>query len=778
MKKVFLLHILLCFFINTYSQDISGFQKLRGEIIASESNDVYNTPKYFAFDTDENTCFRAKNLKGWVGLDLKQPYNIKKIRLFPRKEKPERLLGAIIQGANKEDFSDAQNLFTIIDTPSPYHYTIYTIENISSFRYVRCYCPNTYCNVADIEFYANPDSQIREYKQLTNLPSIYLETAGNFDFVDKSVYAENSKVFVASNDGVQSFPASIKGRGNSTWDYLTKKSFRIKFDKKQHFLNLPANAKNWTLISSHVDKTFLRNGLTFEMAKNLEFEFTPVCVFADVFLDGFYYGTYFVSDQIDVRENRIDIQEMTPQDNQMPELSGGYHLEVDGYAKLEPVYFTTPQGVDITIKSPEDDLITEEQKNYIKNHVYTMESVLYSDPERACTQYIDIKSAVSYYLISEISGNCDSFWCFHCYKKRNDDKLYFGPVWDFDQAYLNDGRMSLEKSILDVNFGFKQWFPRIMNTKIAKEELKRQWNIIIDNGVEAIMNDYIDENSRLINDSQILNYERWMSLNQKIFTNIFVTDTYQGYIDYLKDYLVKRFIWADEQVKYFCADNIVILPTSEDSSNRYLWKTSLDTPPVDWYSVSFNDNTWKSQLAPFGTINVCTSWTSSDIYIRRSFNVADDVIDNLQSLILSIFYDEDSEVYINGVLAAQFQNYLVGYNKYKIDKSLLKKGNNVIAVHCHQTEGGQYIDAGLIGVVSQPTLSNDIEADDVNYYVDGRTIFVNDVPQHSVVNIYSLSGILVYSNINSGTSFSKEMPYSGIYILNINGKSEKFTVAY
>jgi hypothetical protein len=80
--------------------------------------------------------------------------------------------------------------------------------------------------------------------------------------------------------------------------------------------------------------------------------------------------------------------------------------------------------------------------------------------------------------------------------------------------------MNLEKSILDVDFGFKQWFPRIMDTQVAKDELKRQWKSIIDNGVESIMNNYIDDNAQLIYDSQILNYERWNSLDKYIFTNI------------------------------------------------------------------------------------------------------------------------------------------------------------------------------------------------------------------------------------------------------------------
>ena len=69
---------------------------------------------------------------------------------------------------------------------------------------------------------------------------------------------------------------------------------------------------------------------------------------------------------------------------------------------------------------------------------------------------------------------------------------------------------------------------------------------------------------------------------------------------------------------------------------------------------------------------------------------------------LRLYHDEDAEVYLNGVLAVKARNYNGNYDEFcgpgTAARNALKVGANVIAVHCHQTTGGQFIDAGLVEV--------------------------------------------------------------------------------
>src|SRR5262249_57280746 len=89
-------------------------------------------------------------------------------------------------------------------------------------------------------------------------------------------------------------------------------------------------------------------------------------------------------------------------------------------------------------------------------------------------------------------------------------------------------------------------------------------------------------------------------------------------------------------------------------------------------------------------------WRSRDIWLRRTFTLPD--LDR-NALSLSVHHDEDAEIYLNGVLAARPGGFASDYDEVAISeeaRAALRPGKNVLAVHCHQTGGGQYIDVGIV----------------------------------------------------------------------------------
>jgi hypothetical protein len=87
---------------------------------------------------------------------------------------------------------------------------------------------------------------------------------------------------------------------------------------------------------------------------------------------------------------------------------------------------------------------------------------------------------------------------------------------------------------------------------------------------------------------------------------------------------------------------------------------------------------------------------SRDIWLRRSFELPDPLPSRVA---LRLHHDEDVEVYLNGQRVLKRTGFTTDYEPQEFDSSALRAGRNTIAIHCRQTTGGQYIDAGLDAIV-------------------------------------------------------------------------------
>lgn len=145
-----------------------------------------------------------------------------------------------------------------------------------------------------------------------------------------------------------------------------------------------------------------------------------------------------------------------------------------------------------------------------------------------------------------------------------------------------------------------------------------------------------------------------------------------------------------------------VVPTSEETGLE--WRYATDKPADGWMRPGFDDSAWKKGPGGFGTkatpgAVVRTEWKTADIWLRREMEVPDQKFTSLQ---FRVHHDEDVEIYVNGVLAGKFKNYTSEYEEKPITaegRAALKPGKNLIAVHCLQTKGGQYVDVGLVDLV-------------------------------------------------------------------------------
>ena len=142
-----------------------------------------------------------------------------------------------------------------------------------------------------------------------------------------------------------------------------------------------------------------------------------------------------------------------------------------------------------------------------------------------------------------------------------------------------------------------------------------------------------------------------------------------------------------------------IIPVSRDVPQ--LWKYTEAEPGEGWPDLEFDDSSWKEGYGAVGTAFgkdelVGIRWTTSDLWLRKEFH-----LEELNTVLISAWYGEDSDIYINGVLACRPEGFNNTHGIYELNReaiAALKKGRNVIAVHCVQRNKGgeQYIDIGLI----------------------------------------------------------------------------------
>ena len=145
--------------------------------------------------------------------------------------------------------------------------------------------------------------------------------------------------------------------------------------------------------------------------------------------------------------------------------------------------------------------------------------------------------------------------------------------------------------------------------------------------------------------------------------------------------------------------NPALVPTSEDEPQSWHYTTDAPADKTAWTTELFRDAAWKTAPAGFGheVGDIKTPWNTPDIWLRREFVLPDGKLP--KKLAFSSFHDEDVEIYLNGVLAATATGYVGEYVTIPMNeagRAALKPGRNVLAVHCRQTRGGQFIDVGIV----------------------------------------------------------------------------------
>lgn len=383
----------------------------------------------------------------------------------------------------------------------------------------------------------------------TGIPSVFITTPK--PITSKTEWMEGASIRIENADGTVDFegPMSIRGRGNSTWNYV-KKPYAIKLESKSKILGMPKH-KRWVLLANWKDRTIMRNDAAFWLSRHSGLEYTVRGEFVEVVLNGEHVGNYYLCEQIKIDKNRVNITEMDPQETDPELITGGYLLEIDTYYDEVNRFKSKRFSLPYMFKEPDEEDLSKEAFNYLKNYVSELEDIL-KDQTRLNNHeyedYLDVDTCIDYMLVEELTNNTDFYntWPYpgthscYMYKDRG-GKLMHGPIWDFDYHGFVPGLSGFWAGATKTLY-----YPALTKDPKFRERMIERWNMQKESFRQ--LPGYIDEVADYIRDSEAINHELW-----PIDTNWENGDenmTFQQAVDRIKEGFLKKWEWIDKNIAY------------------------------------------------------------------------------------------------------------------------------------------------------------------------------------------------------------------------------------
>lgn len=432
----------------------------------------------------------------------------------------------------------------------------------------------------------------------TGIPSVAINTADFKSISSKTEYKAcevfagggsvlNGDYAFAENKTIQA-SGTVKGRGWTSWYYYPKKSYTLKFDKKQEMLGLPAH-KEWVLAANFADRSLIRNAVAMELAHNVGSEAVMDVRFVDLWVNGVYAGNYQLIEKIEVSKDRVDI---TKFDETLAPEEIGYLVETNGHNKavgefgtwtngqdadrpslwrklnenitLDPIsgdmFFNSNyyNGIIFNINKPSDSklIALENEKmqgylDYIYKYMNDLEKAIKSRSYQKASQYLDMEAMAKWYIVEELAMNTDSKLHCSCYMYKDaGGTMKMGPVWDFDLGFGN-GKYANQNNAYQTYLDGSRWFADLIAMPEFRSVVKEVWQQS-KSKIDTLPS-FINNTAKMLDKAQKVNFELWSITQPAEHTYWYTTeyvDNYNEQIDYLRKFTQDRIEYMNNKIMY------------------------------------------------------------------------------------------------------------------------------------------------------------------------------------------------------------------------------------
>ncbi len=392
-------------------------------------------------------------------------------------------------------------------------------------------------------------SQRRSY----GIPILEINTASGKDITSRNTYVDAEMIL----DG-ETYPLTVRGRGNTSWHTFPKKAYRIKLDDKAKLCGMSSN-RDWVLIANYVDPSLIRNHIASDIAHKLDgLEFTPSYVSCDLYINGKYYGIYSLGEKIEEAKNKVNLGDpVTDADGNVTDFGFLCELGWDYFSTniVGKDYFSLDYIRYVYIKEPTIEKKNNATYKYIYNYIKATEDAIVAG--EGWEEYIDLDSWVDWFIVNEFCNNTESAMhrSFFMYKPVG-GKLTAGPIWDYDLAFGNStGDLSKYDRgwvAVDSTYGdlYQNWFYFLLRDDDFVDAVKARWKEIGETLYETAL-ESLDRNASAIENAVDNNFEVWdevlghrvlLSRTSRLYK------TWDEQLDYIRGYLKTRYSFMNERL--------------------------------------------------------------------------------------------------------------------------------------------------------------------------------------------------------------------------------------
>ncbi len=424
---------------------------------------------------------------------------------------------------------------------------------------------------AHAEDYSNYSSDDCIVMQSENLPSVFIDTKSNsMEYINEDKqHEENGRILIVDSEShIDTLINidSIHGRGNTSWTDYPKKPYSLELAESESILNMRSGT-HWYLLPIWREGSYMTTKIAMQLANELGLANTPNMEWVDVYFNGEYAGLYLLSESLTVEEGRIELPDSRYSNNvtienssaNTPAFSFLIEKDFEGYVKYEPYSFRTNDNNDFTLKYPKK--VSDAEWLSVQAYMQKIEDAILSSSDdisgTTISNYIDLDSLASVFVINEFTLNIDSFVTssFFIYNP-NDGNLYAGPIWDYDSSFGNYDLHSAgfycdySSSILDNKRSgdFLTWVMYLKDNKEFMNIVKSKYESIGPFLRDTISANSIDKYHSLLRASAAMDCARWSSYSNDI-TNRGQYTTYEENVQYLKYFLTNRIEWMNQNYK-------------------------------------------------------------------------------------------------------------------------------------------------------------------------------------------------------------------------------------